>query len=260
MEDLLLARAWTAFAAVAVAVAVAAGVSYAATSGFAGHARSASGGRLYACVTAQFKTLNLSSAKARCPDGQQKISWRIKGERGPQGGRGPKGSGGAGPAGPKGDTGAQGPKGDTGAQGPRGDTGAPGPKGDAGPKGDTGPAGSLTSAYLDAYSSSGQTVAAGSAVTFDTLAVAPVGISDITANAFAVSDAGKYLITFVVPPAITFVSYQLRVNNNGVGLTGGTSFSRILSLNAGDVLTVHNAGGQAALVGAGSGITIVRIN
>src|SRR6185437_15833092 len=110
MKDLLLARAWTAFAAVAVA----AGVSYAATSGFAGHARSASGGRLYACVTAQFKTLNLSSAKARCPDGQQKISWRIKGERGPQGGRGPKGSGGAGPAGPKGDTGAQGPKGDTG--------------------------------------------------------------------------------------------------------------------------------------------------
>ena len=33
-----------------VAIAVAGGVSYAATSGFAGSAHSASGGRLYACV------------------------------------------------------------------------------------------------------------------------------------------------------------------------------------------------------------------
>jgi hypothetical protein len=256
MKDLLLARAWTAFAAVAVAVAVAAGVSYAATSGFAGHARSASGGRLYACVTAQFKTLNLSSAKARCPDGQQKISWRIKGERGPQGGRGPKGSGGAGPAGPKGDTGAQGPKGDTGAQGPRGDTGA------AGPKGDAGPAGSLASAYLDAYSASTQSPAPNTDIAFDTLAVAPVGISTNAAHTgFTVSDAGKYLINFVISPGLTGpLLAQLTVNDSAVGLSGGFSFSRILSLSAGDVVTVRNVGAFTPLVPPGSGITIVRIN
>jgi hypothetical protein len=142
MKDLLLARAWTAFAVVAVAVAVAAGVSYAATSGFAGHARSTSGGRLYACVTLRFKTLNLTSASATCPDGEQKISWKIKGERGPLGRRGPRGNtggtGAPGAPGPKGDTGAQGPKGDTGTQGPKGDTGTQGIPGNQGAPGTPG--------------------------------------------------------------------------------------------------------------------------
>ena len=45
MKELLLARAWTAIAAAAVAVTVAAGVSYAATGGFTGN--SGSSGRLY---------------------------------------------------------------------------------------------------------------------------------------------------------------------------------------------------------------------
>ncbi|MGN6430048.1 MAG: hypothetical protein ACTHNB_04845 [Gaiellaceae bacterium] len=139
MKDLLLARAWTAIAAVAVAVAVAAGVSYAATSGFTGHAASSS--RLYACVLGgvERNELSLSSASAACPNGEQKISWSIKGQRGPRGRRGPSGKIGA--PGQKGDTGAPGQKGDTGAPGPKGDTGAPGPKGDTGApgqKGDTG--------------------------------------------------------------------------------------------------------------------------
>ena len=33
--------------------------------------------RLYACVTERFNTLNLSSRKARCPEGQFKISWKV---------------------------------------------------------------------------------------------------------------------------------------------------------------------------------------
>jgi hypothetical protein len=131
-----------------VAVAIGAGVSYAATGGPAGKAHSASAGRLYACVTAAFKTLNLSSASATCPLGQQKISWKIKGERGMRGAQGPRGN--TGPQGPKGDTGAtgvngaQGSKGDTGAtgpQGPKGDTGATGATGAQGPQGDTGATG-----------------------------------------------------------------------------------------------------------------------
>jgi hypothetical protein len=75
-----------------VAVAVAGGVSYAATGGLARKADPASGGKLYACVTAAFHTLNLSSAGATCPNGQQKISWNVTGERGPKGARGPKGT------------------------------------------------------------------------------------------------------------------------------------------------------------------------
>jgi len=155
--------------AVCVALAVASGVSYAATGGLAGKAHSANGGTLYACVTARFMTLNLSSASAKCPNGQLKISWNIKGERGRPGARGPQGHTGAqgntgttgatgpqglqgatglqgaiGPQGPKGDTGAtgpQGPKGDTGATGATGPTGATGLQGDTGATGPQGPRG-----------------------------------------------------------------------------------------------------------------------
>ena len=115
---------------VSVAVAVAGGVSYAATGGLAGKAHSANDGRLYACVTARFKTINLSSASATCPNGEHKISWNIKGERGLRGALGPQGN-----TGPQGTTGAIGA---TGAQGPQGTTGAIGATGSQGPKGDTG--------------------------------------------------------------------------------------------------------------------------
>jgi hypothetical protein len=131
-----------------IAVAVAGGVSYAATSGFAGNAHSASGRTLYACVTARFKTLNLSSAGATCPNGQQKISWNIKGERGPLGSRGPRGhvgshgltgdTGATGPPGPQGTKGDIGAAGAAGPPGPRGPQGLPGAKGDAGSPGANG--------------------------------------------------------------------------------------------------------------------------
>jgi hypothetical protein len=264
-----------------VAVAVAGGVSYAATGGLARKADPASGVKLYACVTPAFHTLNLSSASATCPNGQQKISWNVTGERGPKGARGPKGTtgpqgstgatGATGTQGPKGDTGATGArglKGDTGAtgtqgppgpQGPGGLVGAPGPQGVPGPQGPTGPA--LASAYLDAYSST-QTVAAGSDLAFDTLAVAPVGIvTNAADNAFTVSDAGKYLVTFVLPGGLTApLSAQLTVNNTVVGPAEGNGFTRILSLSAGDVVTVRSVGTQSADVPPGAGITIVRIS
>jgi collagen triple helix repeat protein len=223
--------------------------------------RAAGGGRVYACVTARFKTLNLSSASATCPNGEKKISWSLKGERGPLGRRGPKGnnglrglSGDTGATGPQGangdtgDTGAQGPKGEIGAQGAKGDTGAQGPPGTpgeagltgpageqgpagpvglpgpSGPQGATGPAGSLASAYLDAYSSSAQTVASNSDIAFDTLTVAPVGISINAAdNAFTVSGAGKYLINVVFPPAQSLFSSQLTVNNTVLGPSEGSA-------------------------------------
>jgi hypothetical protein len=123
-------------------------------------------GRLYACVTRAFHTLNLTDKSTRCPNGQRKISWNatgrrgpagadgapgVAGERGPAGPTGPPGAvgprgqdGPTGPAGPSGDVGPTGPKGDAGPQGEpgaKGDTGAPGPHGPAGPNGDPGPPG-----------------------------------------------------------------------------------------------------------------------
>ena len=90
-------------------------------------------------MTAAFKTLNLSSASATCPLGQQKISWNIKGGRAMRAAQGPRGN-----TGPQGDTGAtgttgpQGPIGPAGPQGPKGDTGATGATGPPGPQGPPG--------------------------------------------------------------------------------------------------------------------------
>jgi hypothetical protein len=141
-------RGATTLIACCVAVALAGGVSYAATGGLAGRAASASGGKVYACVTTLFHTLNLSSASATCPNGQQKISWNVQGERGRRGARGPQGN--TGPQGLRGSTGAtgatgsQGPKGDTGATGPQGPTGDTGATGQQGPQGIQGPVGPST--------------------------------------------------------------------------------------------------------------------
>ena len=116
--------------------------------GFAGTADSASGGKVYACVTARFHTLNLSSAGATCPNGEQKIFWNVQGKRGLRGARGARGSTGLqglqGSVGAPGAPGAQGAKGNTGAtgaQGAKGNTGATGATGSQGAKGDTGATG-----------------------------------------------------------------------------------------------------------------------
>jgi hypothetical protein len=244
--------------------------------------------------------LSLSTATAACPNGERKIFWNIQGQpgrRGKTGGRGPAGSTGAtglqGLAGAKGDTGATGqpgPKGDPGTNGTNGTNGtsvtsAALSVGDAncpdggssftavsgttyacngpqGPKGDTGATGSLASAYLDAYSSTTLTVTSNSDLAFDTLAVAPVGITTNAAHtAFTVSAAGKYLINFTLPQGLTApLSAQLTVNNSLVGLPAGFNLSRILSLSAGDVVTVRNAGTFTADVPPGVEITIVRIS
>ena len=141
-------RSASAVIAGCVAVVIAGGVSYAATGGFAGAVDSAGGGKVYACVTARFHTLNLSSAGARCPNGDQRISWNVEGKRGPRGARGAHGSTGLqglqGSVGAPGAPGAQGAKGNTGAtgaQGAKGNIGATGATGSQGAKGDTGATG-----------------------------------------------------------------------------------------------------------------------
>jgi hypothetical protein len=210
-------------------------------------------GTVSVCVQPVFNELKAVAPGAKCPNGYVALTLNQRGKPGPRGSRGA--------------TGAQGPKGNTGAMGARGpkgnagDTGAQGPPGPAGPQGSTGPAGSLSSAYFDAYNSSSHTVNSNSDVPFDTLAVVPVGIGTNAAdNAFTVSNAGKYLINVVFPPSLGPFSARLTVNDTALGPTEGVSFSRILSLSAGDVVTVRNVQPVAADVGTGSGITIVRIS
>lgn len=107
----------------------------------------ASGGtssRIYACVTEEHNTLNVTTASRKCPDGQRKISWSSKGRKGDRGARGAAGQDGApGTAGAPGTNGAPGAAGAKGDAGTNGAPGAVGPAGAAGPMGEAGAAGPM---------------------------------------------------------------------------------------------------------------------
>jgi collagen triple helix repeat protein len=110
------------------------GTSFAVTS-----AGSNRGTTYYACVTARFHTMNLTTKHGSCRAGERKISFNAEGRRGPggkPGATGPQGASGA--AGPAGAVGAQGDKGDQGVKGDKGDQGLRGLQGDKGDKGDQG--------------------------------------------------------------------------------------------------------------------------
>ena len=72
------------------------------------------------------------------------------------------------------------------------------------------------------------------------------------------SNAGVYLVTFTQVAGSGPLTVQLEVNGTAVGPTPG-SFSRIVNLAAGDVITFVNSGGSAGTESAGTGVTIVRI-
>lgn len=100
----------------------------------------ASANVIHACVTNRFGTLNLVRANTRCPAGQRKVSWNVRGPKGAAGSPGARG-----PAGARGATGAQGAAGERGPAGPQGPAGPAGATGPAGPSGgssgQTGPQG-----------------------------------------------------------------------------------------------------------------------
>jgi hypothetical protein len=157
--------------------------------------------------------------------------------------------------------------GPTGATGATGAIRATGATGAAGATGATGPAGTLSSAYLDAYSSGfQQNLPVNTDVAFDTTTQPPVGISENAGHTtFTVASAGTYLVTVALEGSQLAV--QLHVNGSGVGpileescelSASSCGFSRLLTLNAADVISLVNSLTNGS-THAGSGITIVRI-
>lgn len=112
-------------------------------------------GVIRACVETRGDAATIGDLKlGHCHRGFKRLSWNVRGRRGPIGPPGARGPGGppgvqgrrgatgpAGPAGPPGPPGAQGPQGDTGPAGPAGQRGPTGPTGQRGPTGPTGPTG-----------------------------------------------------------------------------------------------------------------------
>ena len=172
------------------------------------------------------------------------------GPQGPIGLTGATGPAGSGTQGPIGLTGATGPIGLTGATGPIGLTGATGP---IGLTGATGPGGS--SAYGYVYNQSAQFIPVGSDIGFDSNGVITAGVTHALGNTVvSVTTAGNYLVTFSVSP-VQAAQFSLVVNGNQIaGTVYGTVAGNqqengkvILTLSAGDILTMRNTGSTGAI-------------
>lgn len=230
-----------------------------------------------ACVTSAHRTLNLITAGRACPEGQQRVSWDVKGPRGLHGAAGTTGGRGTtGTAGPTGDTGQAGPQGDAGARGlpgetgPAGHAGSDGAKGDtgatgpAGPAGTTGPAGSAgptgpagPAAFAQFFAlmpaENASTVAPGTDVDFGQDGPTSGDIWRTSASAFLLPSAGVYRVAFTVP--VTEAG-QLLLTLDGADLpytvvgraTGTTQIageSLVRTTSPGSVLTVRNPAGSS---------------
>lgn len=170
-----------------------------------------------------------------------------------------------GPPGIQGDTGDTGPLGPQGPIGPTGDTGPQGPQGDTGPTGDTGPQGLIgdtgptgavaTTTYASAYSTSDQTLTAGTAanIAHDTVGLNN-GITVTTGGAgfFTVPTTGIYKLIYsiqIVGSGNGNVSFWLKKNGTNISDTTTLTIFKngeesvvcteyILNLNANDQIQV----------------------
>jgi hypothetical protein len=201
----------------------------------------------------------IDSSGKGCEEGWTPLTWS---QTGPTGARGPTG--------PTGATGLTGATGATGPTGPTGPTGATGLKGATGATGPTGPTGALSSAYVDAFNSVPRFVSPGGTVNFDTTLIGSgIVVGALPDKSFTVTTSGVYQVT-VDLQLDSGITAQLSVNDVGVGPSlslgcgsnsslGDCTFTRLLSVNAGDVIRLVNSGAFGGTVFPGSGITIIRI-
>ncbi len=174
----------------------------------------------------------------------------LTGPQGPVGPQGPQGV--PGPVGPQGPQGPVGPAGATGATGATGAVGPAGPEGPQGPAGPAGPEGATATADArTVYNTAAETVATGTAITFDsagtgsdTITLTP-GTSDVT-----VAEAGNYLVT---ARAVGTTPNDITVNLNGAPVAGGTFTSGTGSVSQGSVVVAVPAGGVLTLTNSTAG-------
>ena len=190
---------------------------------------------------------------ARGPIGPQGAT----GATGPQGPQGPIGERGAtGPVGPAGPIGATGPQGPTGATGPQGPTGATGPQGPAGTN-DAIYANSGTIAVVD-----------GSIIPIAlTTATADTTMS-VTDNAVNITETGVYLVSYFADGEVANDDFNVSLNVNDAPVANETltfpavsglgSKTILLSLNAGDTVSLRNTSGETATLTDAS-ITLLKL-
>ncbi len=164
------------------------------------------------------------------------------GARGPIGPQGP-----VGPAGPTGATGATGPVGPQGPVGPAGATGATGPVGPQGPTG-TGDA---------IYAGAGTVTVVSDAIipiTLDTATTdTTMTVSDGSIN---IAEDGVYLVSYFANGSTAEGNFAISLYQNDTLITGETitltsgegaiSKTVLLSLGAGDTLSIYNSSDQTA--------------
>ncbi|WP_143328829.1 collagen-like protein, partial [Clostridium beijerinckii] len=177
----------------------------------------------------------------------------VTGPTGDAGATGPTGD--TGVTGPAGDTGATGPAGDTGVTGPTGDTGVTGPTGDTGVTGPTGPTGPTGAGLAaDGYVYQLATIADATVIGGADVPFSNNGpLSGVThtpgTTTVTVSTAGVYEVNYGV--SITAgIGAQIAIAVNGtvdastpisaLVATGEISGNAILTLAAGDVITLRN--------------------
>ena len=234
--------------------------------------------KMYACVQASHE-IALTTAGASCPKGEPKVSWSItgpkgarglKGERGMRGAAGKKGpmgvTGAIGTQGQIGATGPQGPVGATGAIGPQGHTGATGAVGPQGPVGATGPqgpAGTISSNYFDTYESTNTAVGGNSPLIFNTVISSAGGITSPTPQQFTVPDAGAYEVSVNLVNSAFVVQFQKDGGSYGPAYNcagpAPCTYSEIMQLSAGDVISVINAQSGGSTEFAGSSLMILQV-
>jgi hypothetical protein len=165
-------------------------------------------------------------------------------------------------------TGSTGPPGTAGADGATGPAGSTGAIGATGPTGATGPAGSSAPArYAYAYNLAPQTVPIEADVTFDSNGALSPGITHAPGTAeIAFASSGVFKVTFSVsgtePSQMALFLNGAPVDGTTYGSGAGTQQNTgqaILSVSAGDLLTVRNHSSSAA-VGLASNIGGTQAN
>ena len=204
------------------------------------------------------------------------------GAMGPQGPIGPTGATGAtGPVGPVGPIGPQGPQGETGATGatgpagpvgpigPQGHQGETGATGATGPVGPQGPAGTNDAIYAGVY--------AGTTATDTVLPIALVqetadSTMSVTDNSISITESGVYLVSYSLSGTPDAGGSDLSVSlyRNGVLVpnetlsvntsaeTEAVSRTILLSLTAGDFLSIYNTSDSTITLGSAT-LTVLRL-